>query len=673
MSQKNKRRRQQELEKRHHKKLVQRRAGIPQASDAMERADELIARGDLRKAADVLEDFDNRRPSQREVLHRLVDVYNDLHDYARYCRTAQRLIDLDPDIPPLQLMLASGYLSGDRHASALVAFRHFVERWPDDPMAEGARETIEELESVFDKILPDLPFPASDRLALAALHEQVLVDLACGDYPEAIRRGERLMERAPDFIPVIYNLSAAYFIVGRSDEAIDSSHRVLAREPDNFHALANLARHFFLSGRRDEARSACERLRSISSDEFDFWCKKAETFSLLGDDRAVIAALEDARRDRRAQRETPQLALLFHLAAVAHAREGNERQARKHWREALETWPALTVAQDNLADAAKPVDQRHGPWAFGIEHWVRQDVVAGLMTAIRPVTSRKDDDAISQAARRYVGDHPELLNLLPDLLDRGDEQGRMFALRLATLLDTPEALQALREFCLSQRGPDSLRLETLETLHRKEVIAAAEMVRIWIRGQWQEIESLGFEIIEEPMSKPHSPRVEEWCGEGIEALNRHDGPRAEAMFQKCIAVDGEMPDLMNNLAAAYEAQGRNGEATLLIRQVHERWPDYFFGCLGMARIAVRDGDFQKAETYLAPLRRRRQLHITEFQGLATAYIELFVAKQELDGAETWLAMLKNVCPDFPQLQILEKMVAFARVKGYFSGLLKRRR
>ena len=189
------------------------------------------------------------------------------------------------------------------------------------------------------------------------------------------------------------NLTEAYFRSGRIDEAIDMSQRVLDREPDNFHALANLARHLLLAGRYEEAEAARRQLQAARSDRGEIWCKKAETFSFFGDDEAVLAALAEAERAGWTRYATPEVALLFHLAGVACARQGNWNEAKRHWLQALQIYPGLDVAEDNLADAKRPIGERRGPWAFGLSYWIPKATIDRLAAEI-PATGKDDEGAV---------------------------------------------------------------------------------------------------------------------------------------------------------------------------------------------------------------------------------------------------------------------------------------
>jgi hypothetical protein len=85
------------------------------------------------------------------------------------------------------------------------------------------------------------------------------------------------------------------------------------------------------------------------------------------------------------------------------------------------------------------------------------------------------------------------------------------------LLETPEMLEALRAFCLDRWGPDEMRIETANYLCRKGVLPSGRM-RMFVRGEWTDIEMFGFEISPEPVDADHSPQVDEWGYEAMEAI-----------------------------------------------------------------------------------------------------------------------------------------------------------
>jgi tetratricopeptide (TPR) repeat protein len=642
------------------------RSQARRTSDQLDRAIGFIQRRAWREAQEILEDCEQTHSHTKDVLEMLMLVYVEQSDHRSFLRVCKRLAAMEPGSKELSLSLAGAYLSNGQAISALQAFRRFIGIWPVGELADDVREEIARLEPIVNEMLARAPFPIEQRLELAALHEEVLMSLAAGDYPRTIELGEQLLTRSPGFAPAMNNLTNAYLETGRTDDAIAMARRVLIQEPDNFHALANLARHLLLSGRQDEADEYRIRLRPLRSSHDDIWCKKAEALSFFGDDHGVIQALEDAREAGITRYKIPDIALLYHLAGVAYARQGDLGQAQQLWKDALKINPELESARDNLGDSKKPIEERDGPWAYQIEYWLRKKWIEELSNAIHEPAQRDDDEAMTQAARRVAQMYPGILVAVPLLLDRGDKHGRSFALQVAKLVKTPEMLEALRVFCLSQRGPDSQRGEIANYLRQKGILSSGA-IRLWMKGAWHEIELLGFEITDEPFDLGYKhPHTFDKARIAIDAAHRQDWQTARRLLNECLAIEGDRPELLYNLAYTYKMQGMKDESDALARQIHERWPDYFFGQTAMADIAMREGDLDRAETLLDELRQRRKLHGAEFSSLCVATIQLFVRQGKIDGARSWLAMWKQARPGDPAMELVERNIdraAGPRPKG----------
>src|SRR5205085_10342975 len=125
----------------------------------------------------------------------------------------------------------------------------------------------------------------------------------------------------------------------------------------------------------------------IHSDLEDLSAKKAEAFSYLGDDEAVMEAFREADLSAPDQ-PLPADALPYHLAAVASLRLGDEPQARRYWKQAQQCDPSMILAQDNLDDLAKPVGERHAPWAFGFPQWVPHQALRDLARRVETANRR---------------------------------------------------------------------------------------------------------------------------------------------------------------------------------------------------------------------------------------------------------------------------------------------
>ncbi|MBI3977555.1 MAG: tetratricopeptide repeat protein [Chloroflexi bacterium] len=616
----------------------------PTYQTELNRAGVLLHQKRWAEARDLLDSLAQRSPERAEILTALVNANYELHDIAAYQRAAERLLKLTPDNADLTLALAGAYMVNLFPMRALRTFRRFLDRWPNHPRAASARATVSDLEARVAELLADLGFFGDEATELAVLHEEARSLLEQGEYAQARRVSEQLLQRRPDFVSALNNISQTYAIEGNLDEAIATARRALDIDSDNVHALSNLTRYLCLGGRIDEARALAERLKAVESTDPDAWLKKAEALSYLGDDEGVQQVFQQTEG---AGALRPPLAnpLLYHLAAVASLRLGRGDEARRRWQEALRLAPGLTVAQENLADLHEPVGKRHAPWAFGVNNWLPQRAAQDLLAQTAAAVRRGTGQAVERAFRSYLQQHPEIVRLVPLLLDRGDPAARGLALRAAMLAETREMLAALRDFALGQRGPDLMRIEAANAAADAGLISR-DLMRMWQQGEWREVLLMNYEIHGEAICR-HTPRIERLAAQATTALNRGDGAQAERLLKQALEVEPDAPDLFNNLAMAYEQQGRRREAEEMTRQLHERHPDYLFARTAVARKLIEKRELNAAKAMLDPLLSRRRFHVSEFGALCASEIDLWLAKGNADAARGWLKMWASVDPDHP--------------------------
>jgi tetratricopeptide (TPR) repeat protein len=465
------------------------------------------------------------------------------------------------------------------------------------------------------------------------------------------RLAGELLKRRPGFTSALNNLAESCFHEGNIDEALAATRRAVELKPELVHAQGNLTRYLFLTGHETEAREAAQRLRAMPIQRGDNYVKKAESFSFLGDDQGVIDAWRGAEGGGF-QIVPQELALLHHLAAVAFCRQGNEAEARRLWRQSLNVRPGFFLAVQNLRDLDLPVGEKNGPWAYGLEYWLSERVREKLAN----LDSGSDERSRRQLAL-LLQEHPEIVRLIPHLIDRGDPIGRELAMRLSAAAKTPELLAILRDFALGQRGSDKLRLDAAMAGVRVGALPSGQ-VRMWNRGQWREQLLLGFDITYEPIRKTaRPPAIDRLAQEAMEALSAGDGWRAERLLREGLEQDPQALDLRNNLAQAYLMQGRPDVAEAMIRSLHEKNPEYLFAAVEVARMHIRDGELDRATELLQPFLLRPVLHVTELEALAIAHFELALAGKQPEAARSWLGMMERASPHNPQLEVLRQRLA----------------
>ncbi len=608
--------------------------------------DSLMQRKRWAEAREALNELDQRFPHNPAILIDLVNVCYELKDMEGYQYAGERLLKIDPNNADAALIVAGAYMANLRPAMALRAFRNFLQRFPDHPRAGEASQAAAELESMIDEILSNLGLSGETGLQLAAMHEEMQSDLSQGKYAQVYRIGAELLRHYPNFVPALNNISLAHFAEGEIDRAIDFAQRALGIEPDNIHALSNLIHYLCVIGRGAEARQYAERLMTSQAKAMEPWLKKIEAFSFLGDDAAVLDIFTQAEQADALQQPGAN-PYIYHLVAAAELRLGYERAARQHWRQALEASPALIVAKENLDDLRRPISARHGPWAFELNQWLSQKPLLDLQRLLKPIAGTAGEKSVAQATRRFLQLHPEMVSLLLVLLERGDPDGTKFVVRLVNMARTPELLTALKDFALSQRGSDSLRLEAAQIVSEAGLLPSGP-VKLWTKGEQHEVLLLNFEIYSEPASRQHSAAVEKLLIKAIRAIQeRDDADLSVTMLKQALELEPDAPDILNNLAAAYSFQGRDQEAETIARQIYASHPDYFFARVNMARFHIRDNDLNRAGEMLTPLMSGQRLHISEFVALAAVQIDLCLAHDQKEGARSWFDMLESIDPEHP--------------------------
>lgn len=646
---------------------IERHSDAPSAlprrlAEGLDDADDLMRARKWRAARELLHELDRRYPNRAEVLGRLVNACYELQDHHGYAAACQQLVKLTPRDADAHFGLIGAYMAIPHPALALRQARYFVEHFPDDPRVAEATALIADLDPAVEQIMADSGLDKRTEFDFMCQHQEMQVLLDQGRHAQARQLGEQMLRRRPNFAPVMNNLSLIYAMEGNLDRAIETSRRVLAFAPDNCHALANLARYLCLSGRLDEAKQVAEQLKRLDFDQADFCIKQAEALSFLGDDEAVLAALRRAEGDDLLN--TDKGGFLMHLGAVAAMRLGDEAKAKRLWRRALDVAPGLDLARANLDDLRKPPGQRNAPYPFELHYWLREQVLRDLIAEIGPAVQWGDDEDaahVQRAARRVLRKYPELEALAPILLDRGDEPARQFALMLAQTARTPKLLEALRDFALSPRGTDEQRMQAGQIAREAGLLPSK--VRMWAKGEPQELLLIGFQIHSEPSDYGHSERVNELASDAIIAMREGRIDAAEAALNEALALEPDAPDLLLNLSRIYEARKDQAKADAMVLDIHQRFPDYFFGRIGMARIHIQAGRFDEAVALLDPLLEMTRIHVSEFAALAVAESELHLAEGRPEGAQQWLNMLEQVDPDNPAVEYLTHRLASEKGVG----------
>ncbi len=612
----------------------------------LDRAEALMGERRWEDAEEILQSLNDRFPLRPEILSPLANVSIELDDMETYQLCCEGILKVIPSDSDAISGLAGAYIANGRLALALKTFRRFVERWPDHPRAAEARKTIAELEPRLADIISEKGLVGEEGFEAAALHEEMQSLMAQGKTAELRKVGERLLNLKPDFVPALNNISLACMMGGRMDEAIETARRALEIDPNNYHALSNTIRFLVMTGRADQTAEFAARLKATESEEIDIWTKKIEALSFLGDDQGVVEVFREAQKQGIIDKIS-QAPLAYHLAATAFARTGREKEAERCWEEALEIDPDFELAEDNLDDLSEDEGEREGPWAFSLPYWLSRKTIDDIIS----ITSAKGGTQKSRS-QRLLDAHPELVQLIALLLERGDPHGREFAIVTSEMLGSPEMMSALKDFALGQRGSDRLRMKAAQAAMKAGLLPSGQ-TRMWMKGEWKDIFLLGIEIHGKQVYRL-KPKTESLMVEALRATHEGDGKRAETLLRKALEINPGKPGLLFNLANAYVLQGREAEARAIVEELRLSHPDYLFAQTRMSHYLVEEGRLDEAEELLKPLLSRPEMHFAEFAAFCDAQIKLCMARKDRKIALQWLEMWEEIDEDNPVLQVWQQ-------------------
>lgn len=636
--------------------------------EGLDKASDLLEKGKAAEALDILEELDERHPNQVYVLEMLADACYDLQDNRGYLRAMQSLHRLTPNRAEAKIGLAEAYMVNHYLALALITFREYLKRWPQHEHTQEVRKTVQKLEEGLPEILEDAGLDFESDLDFAVQNEEVQVCLSSGEFGRGKALIEKLLRQKPDFVPPLNNLSQIYWLEGDLLRAIESSQRVLTIQPDNIHALANLARYLYTTGRKEEAAPIIERLKTSQAKASERWLKIAETLAFIGDDAGMIELAEQAVKEAHPLELN---GYFYHFWAVSEALRGHENAAKKHWQHSLRLDPTLALARENLDDLKMPKHEQNGPWAFPLAQMLPQTTIREMARVVEHAAKSKDKDAFQPTIQRFLDLHPELLQLTPLLLERGDRQAKEFVINVADMSAHPAFLALLKDFAFGQKGSDEMRLKAAQVLSKYKT-APSSQVQMWIKGQWSPILLLGFEITPEPIldEAPLVPKALGLMKKAIYALRDENWAEAESHLRKALAVQPEHPGLLNNLALALGQQDKTEEADALLKHITEDFPDYFFGQMALARISIQGKEYDKARSILNHwMEKKKCFHVTEFNMLCKTQIDLMLAEDQIDGALSWMEMWERTEPEDDT--DFEKYRAHLEIAQLLSKLKKR--
>jgi tetratricopeptide (TPR) repeat protein len=614
----------------------------------LRRVDRLFMDDDTQQAYSQIRALCRRYPDQIELHQRMAHISLELDDMQGYGRACAQLMSLQPKNPNHIYGFASSLMNGAHAVLTWQMLKQAIALDPDNDLVIKAEETIAFLDNSLEEFLAPTNLPRDEAIAMMTIHEWAQVYLSWGEFEKCRELELQVLKLKPDMMPALNNLSLVAFMQDDLPTAIDQSEQVLTIEAENIHALSNLVRYCILSGDRSRAQAFADRLKVSQAVAWDPWSKKIEGLSYVGDDAAIVTLWEELADQASEQSTLTSLGL--HLIAVALTRQGKIDQAHPIWQRALAIEPGLAIAQANVNNCLKPVGQRHQAWPFSVDFWMTETMRQHLTKGLMAIQKAEKSGQLSAFYRQYFEQHPQTINWVELMLDRGDPTSTRIALDLAKNAEMPQLWEILHRFTLSQNGSDALRNEAAIALVRAEQLDP-ELVRMWLNGAWQEISLITYEFHEDQPSE-HSAKIIKLMEKALTLLRTGTpaaGIAAEKILQEALAIT-TAPDLLNNLAVAYQLQHREDEGIALCRQIVADYPNYIPARVTIARVHLMKQETDIADALLKPILKQQRFHVDDLAIFSEGYLELLVQQENLGAMKGWLQLWSQVTPDHPRLK-----------------------
>jgi len=633
----------------------------------LEHIADLTLEGDYKTARGLLLEYVEKYPKNARAFGTLASVCASMEDYSHMFWAAERLLNVGLRTFEDYTIYHTACVANAMPA-VLVACEELLKRRFQFQGKENINELREELLTSFrsnaarDGVDVSV-YTDEDLLTLMRGQELSTLYLGIKHFDEAIKICDQMIARFP-FFASPYNNKALAIMYDRGPDAAESFLQfTLERHPDNMFAIAFKIRQLALLGRHGELPDYSHRLAEVPMtypNPFDFYNGKIEAFAWADDLERIVELYPIAVKEIGDGWDMTRLpcALTTHYAAVAHARLGNRKTAIELW----ESIPPGTIetAAENLEDIQKPIEEQNGPWFFSDDHWMpmqfytmfRQD--KNMRKAMELEDEEEKGDQFLQHSKVFFNRaftlFPSLESTLVEILRRGGPDSRDWARLFIGLRETPKFKAAAIEYVQGQSGSDKCRHKYLSVLAEAEWFVPEGAIRFWHQGEWRNIETFGtqiyFEAVE--MVPPLSSAGQELGAKAMELARKGKYEKALVLLEKVNKREPGRAPIMHNIATFNLALGNKDIYDEIIDELAQKFPDYFFLKIALAKRLIEQEQYDEAFSILTTLQKQREMHISEFKALQGTIIYCHLKNGKIEAAKSVYDYAAGVIDeDFP--------------------------
>jgi tetratricopeptide (TPR) repeat protein len=557
----------------------------------------------------------------------------------------ERVAELLARFPDFKPLLALAWEVSDNAGNFLSATLH---AWDWSKASPGSLAALKALrDSAFDAGLPALAAFAARQLAQAeggSLPELPPLHGALGDlsFEQAVAVDlSRLFlsyERFSEAIAVLEgidhpssrnNLALARFAlddVGPAQEEFETSWRQDAR---NLFALHHVVRLRLWSGGRVAADELVGALRDAQPLRAEDAYGKISALLLLGMDDETIDAWHGIREAEFWNEENArENSICAYLAGLAALRKGDAKAAGELCIEALDLDPDNLNAESVFTALTFPeLGEQLDPKAGDFHDWFPRCWI----DEFRSTKGIDAQEATFDTLCRRCKAHADYLAAAAEL---GGEIVRFLAIAILKARSRDgdsAALDTLRKLLVRPCGPDKVRLDLDVWLQENGFAETGAPQQLLLRGEVRELAFRPMRLHAEQhdlgLPRASQARLEQMH----HLLARDDLASALRLAEELSAAHPEHPTLIGNIAGIKEALGQDlDEIESLFRRAAELDPTYLFAQAGLARVAARRGNTERARELLAPLLGREAYHFSEWRAILLAERAVSVSEKDME-------------------------------------------
>ncbi len=613
-------------------------------------AAELIEVGDVEAAIALLEPLTNQHPQVFEYRLLLASAYSTLGDHASAMAQYEAMRELGVDDVVLDVSLGMFYAS----LGHMVLAAHKLLQVPRSAIAvdSAVMAAVDEIHQQANEITasaaaewgisPDQAWDAFYWMEMGLVQGHLLAQ------PDAaIKSLRKAAEAAPRWGAAHNELARFLFFDDQWREAVDILERFLAEvDPDDLDTLSHLAFIYHALGETERVRSYYERLRPIIP-RLDL-----ENVDVLS---RVLEGLAAAQADEEIYQLLKQTTIPFkeldhpEWLGTAAANLGRREEALAHWQAVEQDDPtglSRLLAQTVREEWGWPPDDRF-PYFFPAEL-----IPTSVLTLLEGSGEDKEmsDEEFYGHLNAWGRRYPYLVDFIALGLwhPQSSDEYLLDIVQLLFGIASPRAIEFLRMFATSQRGPDEIRLEAATALANLGALEDGGQLSMWLDGQWQEVTVKRGDLVA-PIGYSYDAEIAEWLQQALQLHETEDLEAERQLYEKILARNPNVLEAYIGLAHLHIAEMRFDAAMERLQQAIQISPNYGPAHLHIALIYLERDEVDKC---LATLERLSDMWLPHpLQALREKlWIFALSEKGDVAGIKEHLERLTELAPDDPESQ-----------------------